>query len=142
MKILKTVLAILFATSISQVCFAFSKVPSVADDTCPAEETIQHVGTTYNTPGGWTGQIQNKPGEVKTFDFVLYKPKDSQHPFKEGTLLRCSYKLDNGNSLDLRLPETASQAHITDHENWKSAYHGHQYDCSKSRTDCKFNLVK
>lgn len=142
MKILKTMLAISLATSISQVCFAFAKAPSVTADTCPAEETIQHVGTTYNAPGGWTGQIQNRPGEVKAFDLVLYKPKDSQHPFQEGTLLRCSYKLDNGNSLDLRLPEAASKARLSDHKNWNSAYHGHQYDCSKSRAECKFNLVK
>ena len=142
MKILKTTATLLLAASISQVCYAFSKPPTVNADTCPAEDTIQQVGTTYNAPGGWTGQVQTNAGKVKGFEMTLYKPKDTKHPFKEGELLRCSYKLENGNALDLRLPEADNKARINNPKNWEAAYSGHQYDCSKGRSACKFNLVK
>ncbi|MES2998215.1 MAG: DUF3757 domain-containing protein [Pseudomonadota bacterium] len=142
MKFLKASISILLAVSISQVCYAFSKPPSVQADTCPTETSIIQTGSTYTAPGGWTGVVQSKAGKVKIFDNVLYKPKDTQHPFKEGTLLRCSYQLDNGQFLDLRLPESSSKARIINSENWESIYAGHQYDCHKSRLACEFNLAK
>ncbi len=142
MKLLKTTITLLLVASISQVCYAFSKVPTVTADTCPAENTIQQIGTTYTAPGGWTGVVQNKAGKIKAFEMVLYKPTDTKHPFKQGELLRCSYKLDNDNFLDLRLPEASSKTKISDPKNWESAYGGHQYDCSKNRSACKFNLIK
>ncbi|BBB15704.1 putative exported protein [Candidatus Rickettsiella viridis] len=144
MQILKTTLAILLAISINPVCYAFSSIVSNPDssNTCPAENIIQQIGTTYTAPGGWTGQVQKNPGKIKAFEMVLYKPNDTDHPFKEGQLLRCSYKLDNDTHVDLRLSISNDKAHISDPTNWEAAYGGNQYDCSKSRLACKFNLAK
>lgn len=146
MPLLKTTITILLAASISHVCYAFSKIPTntATFDSCPAENTIQQTGATYTAPGGWTGQIQRNPGKIKAFEMVLYKPNDTDHPFEEGQLLRCSYKLYNNTSLDLRLPEPNDKARISanDSINWESAYDGNQYDCSESRLACKFNLAK
>lgn len=149
MKLSKISLIILLTASINQTAFAFSRPPAVSD-TCPAENTIIQTGATYNAPGGWTGVVQNRPGKVKSFEMALYKPKNTEHPFKEGRLLRCAYKLDNGNFLDLRLPtlkpgsstEPGDKASITNVKNWQAAYGGNQYDCSKSRLACEFHLAK
>lgn len=146
MKISKISLILLLAVSMSQGAFAFSRAP-VTSDTCPAEDSIKQIGATYTAPGGWTGIIQNRPGKVKAFEMVIYKPKDIKYPFQEGQLLRCVYKLDNGNFLDLRLPtgpstEPSNKASITNSKNWQAAYGGNQYDCSKSRLACDFRLSK
>lgn len=149
MKVSTISLIILLTASISQTAFAFSRPPAISD-TCPAEDTIKQVGSVYNAPGGWTGVVQNRPGKVMAFDMALYKPKDTEHPFQEGRLLRCAYKLENGNFLDLRLPtlkpgsdtEPGDKASITNAKNWQAAYGGNQYDCSKSRLACEFRLSK
>jgi Protein of unknown function (DUF3757) len=149
MKVLKISLILLLTASINQTTFAFSR-PPVTSDTCPAEEAIKQIGSTYTAPGGWTGVVQNRPGKVKAFEMALYKPKDTKHPFLEGRLLRCAYKLDNGNFLDLRLPtlkpgsstEPGDKASITHSKNWQAAYGGNQYNCSKSRLACEFHLSK
>ncbi|WP_342219800.1 DUF3757 domain-containing protein [Rickettsiella endosymbiont of Miltochrista miniata] len=149
MKVSKISLIILLAASISQTSFAFSRPPATSD-TCPAEDAIKQIGATYTAPGGWTGVVQNRPGKVKAFDMALYKPSDIKHPFQEGRLLRCAYKLDNGNFLDLRLPtlkpgsstEPGDKANITNSKNWQAAYGGNQYDCSQSRLACEFHLSK
>ena len=143
MKISRISSVVLLAVAMSQTSFAFSRPPATSD-TCPAEDVIKQIGSTYTAPGGWTGVVQNSPGKVKAFEMVLYKPKDIDHPFQEGRLLRCVYKLDNGKFLDLRLPtlESGDKANITNSKNWEAAYGGNQYDCSKSRLACKFNLSK
>ncbi|MEN9450297.1 MAG: hypothetical protein RJA83_911 [Pseudomonadota bacterium] len=154
MKLSKISLIILLTASIGQTAFAFSRPPA-ASDTCPAVDTIIQVKKVgfdfvYHAPGGWTGVVQNKPGKVKSFDMALYKPTDIKHPFQEGRLLRCAYKLDNGNFLDLRLPtlkpvsstEPGDKASITNSKNWHAAYGGNQYDCSQSRLACEFHLSK
>ena len=62
-------------------------------------------------PDGWSGVVhQNNSGKIKSFERVIYKAKDTELPFKEGQLLRCIYKLDSGQMLDLRLLETRSKA--------------------------------
>lgn len=150
MKISKISSILLLAVSMSQTAFAFSRPPA-ASDTCPAEDVIKQIGsTTYTAPGGWTGVVQNSPGKVIAFEMVLYKPKDTEHPFQEGRLLHCTYKLDNGNFLDLRLPtlkpgsrtEPGDKASIINSKNWQADYGGNQYDCSKSRLACEFHLSK
>jgi hypothetical protein len=141
MKFYKISLMILLAASVNQIAFAFSQHP-VAANTCPAENTITRVGSTYNAPGGWTGVVQRNAAKIQAFEMALYKPKDIKFPFKEGELLSCTYKLSNGAHLDLRLPTTANKAYITNAKNWKSAYSGNQYDCSESRLACEFYLSK
>lgn len=149
MKVSKISLILFLAVSMYQGAFAFSRAP-VTSDTCPAEDSIKQIETTYTAPGGWTGVVQNRPGKVKAFEMVIYKPKDIGHPFQEGRLLRCVYKLDNGNFLDLRLPtlkpgsgtESGDKASILNSTNWQAAYGGNQYDCNKSRLACEFRLSK
>lgn len=140
MNVTKISLAALLAASIVQTSFAFSRAP-LASDTCPAEDTIKQIGSTYTAPGGWVGVMQKNADKIHSFEMVLYKPNLTTSPFKMGELLRCVYKLDNGKLLDLRLPTISNKAYITNSKNWFAAYGGNQYVCSKGRLICDFHLT-
>lgn len=86
--------------------------------------------------------MQRNADKIQAFEIVLYKPNNTEDPFKKGKLLSCVYRLNNRKFLDIRLPTTDNKAYITNSKNWHAAYGENQYECAKSRLAYEFHLSK
>ncbi|MDE1165151.1 MAG: DUF3757 domain-containing protein [Pseudomonas sp.] len=114
---------------------------------CPATDAISQVGATYSAPtadgeGQWYGVAAAGAGQVQAFTEGVFRAHEtSSKGVVHGEILRCSYTLQGGSSLDMRFKQPGTLVSIDDTQGWEQ-WHT-QYFCENPEaTACRFTELK